>query len=162
VHALDYLLKPFDRERFETAWQRAKSQIQRERGTERERQILAILEELKAGAKYLDRLVIKTSGRIQFLETEQIYWIEAEGNYVRVHNGQKSYLLRETISGLGAKLDPKKFVRIHRSAIVRVDRIQELQPWFHGEYRVILQNGAQLTLSRNYRENLHELLGKTL
>jgi len=162
VHALDYLLKPFDRERFEAAWQRAKNQIKRERETEREQRILALLEELKAGPKYLERLVVKTGGRVFFEDTDDIYWIEAEGNYVRVHNEQKSYLLRETISGLEAQLDPKKFLRIHRSAIVKIDRIQELQPWFHGEYRVILHNGTQLTLSRNYRENLQEVLGKAL
>ena len=162
VHALDYLLKPFDRERFEAAWQRAKNQIKKERETEREQRILALLEELKAGPKYLERLVVKTGGRVFFEDTDDIYWIEAEGNYVRVHNEQKSYLLRETISGLEAQLDPKKFLRIHRSAIVKIDRIQELQPWFHGEYRVILHNGTQLTLSRNYRENLQEVLGKAL
>ncbi len=162
VHALDYLLKPFDRERFEAAWQRAKAQIRRERNANLDQRILALLEELKAAPKYLERLVIKTGGRVFFLETDDIYWVEAEGNYVRVHNGQKSYLLRETIRGLEAQLDPKKFLRIHRSAIVKIDRIQELQPWFHGEYRVILHNGTQLTLSRNYRENLQEALGKVL
>ena len=162
VHALDYLLKPFDRERFEAAWQRAKAQIRRERTANLDQRILALLEEIKAAPKYLERLVIKTGGRVFFLETDDIYWIEAEGNYVRIHNGQKSYLLRETISGLEAQLDPKKFLRIHRSAIVKIDRIQELQPWFHGEYRVILHNGTQLTLSRNYRENLQEALGKVL
>lgn len=161
VHALDYLLKPFDRERFDAAWQRAKAQIRREHSDQREQRILALLEELKAGPQYLERLVIKTGGRVFFFETEDIYWIEAEGNYVRVHNGQKSHLLRETISGLEAQLDPKKFLRIHRSAIVKLDRIHELQPWFHGEYRVILNNGVQLTLSRNYRDKLQEVLGKT-
>jgi len=79
---------------------------------------------------------------------------------VSVHSGKKSHLLRETISSLESQLDPRKFLRIHRSSIVRIDRIQELQPWFHGEYRVILQNGTQLTLSRNYRERLQEALGK--
>jgi two-component system LytT family response regulator len=162
VHALDYLLKPFDRERFDTAWLRAKTQIRRETAADRDQRILALLEELKSGNKYLERLVVKTGGRVFFFETDSIYWIEAEGNYVRVHNGQKSYLLRETISGLESQLDPKKFLRIHRSAIVKIDRIQELQPWFHGEYRVILKDGTQLTLSRNYRENLQEALGKAV
>jgi len=95
-----------------------------------------------------------------FLETGEIDWIEAEGNYVSVHSAKKSHMLRETISSLESQLDPKKFVRIHRSAIVRLDFIQELQPWFHGEYRVILQDGTQLTLSRNYRDKLQEALGK--
>jgi two-component system, LytTR family, response regulator len=160
VHALDYLLKPFDEDRFEAAWHRAKEQIAREQANGTDQQILQLLEELKAGNRYLERLVIKSGGRIYFLETADIDWIEAEGNYVSVHSGKKSHLLRETISSLESQLDPKKFVRIHRSSIVRIDRIQELQPWFHGEYRVILNGGTQLTLSRNYREKLHDALGK--
>lgn len=160
VHALDYLLKPFDKERFDISWQRARTQLLRERDGGTDKRILALLEEMKAGNKYLERLVIKASGRIYFLETSEIDWIEAEGNYVSVHTGKKSHLLRETISSLEAQLDPRKFLRIHRSSIVRIDRIQELQPWFHGEYRIILQNGIQLTLSRNYRDKLHEALGK--
>lgn len=162
VHALDYLLKPFDRERFELAWRRAKSHILTTRNGEMDQRILAILEELKAGSKYLERLVIKSGGRVFFLDTDDIDWIEAEGNYVSVHTGKKSHLLRETISSLEAQLDPKKFLRIHRSSIVKIDRIKELQPWFHGEYRVILLDGTQLTLSRNYRENLQEALGRFL
>jgi two-component system LytT family response regulator len=160
VHALDYLLKPFDRERFDISWQRARAQILRDRDGGTDQRILALLQEMKAGNKYLERLVIKAGGRIYFLETTEIDWIEAEGNYVSVHSGKKSHLLRETISSLEGQLDPKKFVRIHRSSIVRIDRIQELQPWFHGEYRIILQNGTQLTLSRNYRGKLQEALGK--
>ena len=160
VHALDYLLKPFDQERFDISWQRARAQILSERHGGTDQRILALLEEMKAGNKYLERLVIKASGRIYFLETSEIDWIEAEGNYVSVHSGKKAHLLRETISSLEAQLDPKRFLRIHRSSIVRIDRIQELQPWFHGEYRIILQNGTQLTLSRNYRDRLQEALGK--
>jgi two-component system LytT family response regulator len=160
VHALDYILKPFDRERFEASWHRAKAQLQRERNGGVEQKILSLLEDLKAGTKYLERLVIKSSGRIYFLETNEIDWIQAEGNYVSVHTGKKSHLLRETISSLENQLDPKKFLRIHRSAIVRIDRIKELQPWFHGEYHIILHDGTQLTLSRNYRDRLQEALGK--
>ena len=160
VQALDYLLKPFDQERFDTSWQRAKAQLKRDRNGGMDQRILTLLEELKAGNKYLERLVIKAAGRIYFLETGEIDWIEAEGNYVSVHSAKKSHLLRETISSLESQLDPKKFVRIHRSSIVRLDYIQELQPWFHGEYRVILQDGTQLTLSRNHRDKLQEALGK--
>lgn len=160
VQALDYLLKPFDQERFDNSWQRAKAQLKRDRNGGMDQRIIALLEELKAGNKYLERLVIKAAGRIYFLETSEIDWIEAEGNYVSVHSNKKSHLLRETITSLESQLDPKKFVRIHRSSIVRLDFIQELQPWFHGEYRVILQDGTQLTLSRNHREKLQEALGK--
>jgi two-component system LytT family response regulator len=160
VHALDYILKPFDRERFQASWQRAKAQVLRVRNGGMEQKILSLLEDLKAGTKYLERLVIKSSGRIYFLETNDIDWIQAEGNYVSVHTGKKSHLLRETISSLENQLDPKKFLRIHRSAIVRIDSIKELQPWFHGEYHIILHDGTQLTLSRNYRDRLQEALGK--
>ncbi|HZS06976.1 MAG TPA: LytTR family transcriptional regulator DNA-binding domain-containing protein [Blastocatellia bacterium] len=162
VHAVDYLLKPFDRERFDKALQRAKSYIRLERNGEVNERILALLEEQKAKTKYLERLVVKAGGRVFFLKTDEIDWIEAEGNYVCLHVRKESYLLRETISGLEAQLDPKKFPRIHRSQIVNIDRIQELRPWSHGEYHVILHNGTELTLSRSYRERLHELLGKTL
>lgn len=160
VHALDYLLKPFDQERFNVAWQRARAQILRDRTSGMDQRIVSLLEELKAGKKYLERLVIKANGRIYFLEANEIDWIEAEGNYVSVHSAKKSHLLRETISSLESQLDPKKFVRIHRSSIVRIDQIQELQPWFHGEYRIILHDGTQLTLSRNHRDKLQEALGK--
>jgi two-component system LytT family response regulator len=160
VQALDYLLKPFDQERFDVSWQRAKTQLKRDENGGMDQRILSLLQELKAGKTYLERLVIKAAGRIYFLDTKDIDWIEAEGNYVSVHSAKKSHLMRETISSLEAQLDPKKFVRIHRSSIVRLDFIQELQPWFHGEYRVILQDGTQLTLSRNHREKLQEALGK--
>jgi two-component system LytT family response regulator len=160
VHALDYILKPFDRERFQISWQRAKGQVLKDRNVGMEQKILSLLEDLKAGNKYLERLVIKSSGRIYFLETNEIDWIQAEGNYVSVHTGKKSHLLRETISSLENQLDPKKFLRIHRSAIVRIDSIKELQPWFHGEYHIVLHDGTQLTLSRNYRDRLQEALGK--
>jgi two-component system LytT family response regulator len=162
VLALDYLLKPFDRERFEKALNRAKKQILSQQGGNFGERILRALEEIKTRPVYLERLVIKTSGHIFFLKTEEVDYFEAEGNYVRLHSGKESYLLRDTISAIESQIDPKKFLRIHRSTIVNIDRIQELQPWFHGEYRVILNSGAELTLSRTYREKLHELLGRTL
>jgi two-component system LytT family response regulator len=162
VNALDFLLKPFDRKRFRVAWQKAKARIQRERNVLLDQRILSLLQDLKAEPNYLERLVLKTNGRIFFLETEEVDWIGADGNYVSVHSGEKSYLLRDTISSLDAQLDPKKFLRIHRSAIVKIDRIQELQPLFHGDYRVIMRNGTELTLSRNYREKLQDALGKAL
>ena len=89
-------------------------------------------------------------------------WIAADDYYVRLHMKGKSHLLRESMNQLELKLDPQKFLRIHRSSIVNIGRIQELQPWFHGEYRIILREGVQLTLSRTYREKLHELLGRPL
>ncbi|HSO76920.1 MAG TPA: LytTR family DNA-binding domain-containing protein, partial [Blastocatellia bacterium] len=159
IYALDYLLKPFDRERFERSLGRAKEQLLRTADSMSER-ILSALEEIKTRPVHLERLVIKMNGHVFFIKTEEIDWLEAEGNYVRLHAGKESYLLRDTISALETQLDPKRFLRVHRSAIVNIDRIQELQPWFHGEYRIILREGVQLTLSRSYREKLHELLGR--
>ena len=163
VHALDYLLKPFDRERFKAAIARAKRQIRRDRnGDGLDERIIALLEQIRDPTRYSERLVVKTGGRVFFLNTDEIDWIEAEGNYVNIHTGKKAYLLRETISSLESQLDPKEFVRIHRSSIVRLDRIKELQPWSHGEYHVILLDGTQLTLSRSYREKLQSALGNSL
>lgn len=160
VYALDYLLKPFDRDRFEKALQRAHQEIQREKGGDTNQRIIALLEELKHKPKYLDRIVIKSNGRIFFLKSEESDWVEAEGNYVRIHSGKETYLIRETISSLETQLNPKRFLRIHRSTIVNIERIKELQPWFHGDYRILLKDGTQLTMSRSYREKLHEILGK--
>ena len=162
VHAFDYLLKPFDHERFDVAWQRVKAQIKVDQSGERDQHILALLEELKSGPRHLERLVIKNGGRVFFLNVQDVYCIESEGNYVRVYDNQKGYLLRETISNLEEQLDPKQFRRIHRSAIVKIDRIKEMQPWFHGEYRIIMENGKELTLSRNYRANFQGAVGNTI
>ena len=162
VHAFDYLLKPFDHERFDAAWQRVKDQIKLDQTGERDRHILALLEELKSGPRHLERLVIKNGGRVFFLNVQDVHCIESEGNYVRVYDNQKGYLLRETISSLEEQLDPRQFRRIHRSAIVKIDRIKEMQPWFHGEYRIIMENGKELTLSRNYRANFQGAVGNTI
>lgn len=162
-HALDYLLKPFDRERFNTAIERAKRHLRRDSSANGiDARILALLEQMREPPRYSERLVVKSSGRVFFLNTVEIDWIEAEGNYINIHTGKKSYLLRETISGMEAQLDPREFVRIHRSAIVNISRIKELQPWSHGEYHVILLDGTRLTLSRSYRDKLQSALGNSL
>ena len=160
IRAVDYLLKPFDRERFAAALTRAKTMLRERRRTEVNEQILTLLEEMRDRPQYLDRLVINTNDRVFVIRTEEIDWIEAEGNYVRIHFGKGSSLLRETLSHLASQLDPRKFPRIHRSQIVNIDRIQELQPWSHRDYRIILRNGTQLALSRTYRDQLYQLLGK--
>lgn len=162
VFALDYLLKPFDQERFDLALARAKRNLSTARSESLNQRILDALEEIRTKPVHLERLVIKMNGHVFFVKADEIDWLEAEGNYVRLHTGKESYLLRDTISALETQLDPKRFIRVHRSAIVNIDRITELQPWFHGEYRIILQEGVQLTLSRTYRDKLHELLGRSL
>ncbi len=161
-YALDYLLKPFDRRRFERSLERAKSRLSSGREGDLGQRALSLLEELKARSNHIERLVIKSGGRAFFLKIDEIDWIEAEGKYVRLHVGKESYLLREAISSLEAHLDPKQFPRIHRSTIVNIDRIRELQPWFHNEYRVILRDGTELMLSRSFRKKLGELLGSAL
>jgi two-component system, LytTR family, response regulator len=160
VQAVDYLLKPFDRARFTHALLRAKERLREKRRDDVNLQILGLLSEIKDKPQYLDRLVIKNNDRVFVLKTDEIDWIEAEGNYVRIHFGKQSSLLRETLTRLTAQLDPRKFPRIHRSRLVNIDRIQELQPWSHRDWRIILRNGAELRLSRNYRDQLSQLLGK--
>lgn len=173
VHALDYLLKPFDRDRFHRALGRARAQLRGQRDSA-DRRLLALLDEVRgavapassrtsSGApRRLERLVVKSAGRVFFLRTEEIDWIESAGNYVKMHAGRDAHLVRETMSALEAQLDPAAFVRIHRSTIVNLARIRELQPMFHGDYTVLLRDGRELTLSRNYRDRLEKLLGRRI
>ena len=163
VHAVDYLLKPFDEARFAKALARARGTVQSQRSGEVNERLLTLLRGIKAAPSgRAERLVVKSAGRLFFLRTEEIDWIESSGNYVCLHVGNETHLLRETMSSLEARLDPTAFIRIHRTAIVNVDRIKELQPLFHGEYEVVLRGGARLTLSRSYRDRLQCLLGKDL
>jgi two-component system LytT family response regulator len=161
VHALDYLLKPYNRQRFRKAVERARAHLQSERGEGLDQRLVSLLDYLKVGQKPLERLVVKSVGRVFFLRTKEIDWIEAAGNYVRIHVGGEAHLLREAMNVLEARLDPDKFLRIHRSTIVNIERIKELQPLFSGDYSVVLRDGTQLTLSRSYRENLLELREKS-
>src|SRR5215831_12158860 len=162
LHALDYLLKPFDQARFEDAMKHAKERFRSERRNEGRTQISALLESIKNQPQYVDRLVIKAGGRITFLSTNEINWIEADDKYVHLHTSKVSPMVRQTLSAMEAQLDPRKFRRIHRSAIVNVERIKELQPLFNGEHSILLEDGTKLTLSRNYKDKLFELLGKPL
>jgi two-component system LytT family response regulator len=162
VSAVDYLLKPFDRKRFQQALQRAKTRLLTERGSGLNQQTLALLQELKARSHCLERLLIKSGGRAFFLKTDEIDWIAAEGKYVRIHVGNESYLFREGITVIENQLDPRRFMRVHRSHIVNIDRVKELQPWFNHEYRVVLHDGTKLVLSRSCRKKLTELLGERL
>jgi two-component system LytT family response regulator len=162
AHALDYLLKPFDRERFQKAMERVRFRISQERNGELSNRLLALLKDVKPEPKYLERLVIKSGGRVIFLRVDEIDYIEAAGNYLRLHLGKESHLLRETMNNIEQKLDPQKFMRIHRSSIVNIERIKELQPWFGGEYVVVMRDAKQLTLSRGYRDRLQQLLDRAM
>ena len=160
VHAIDYLLKPFGRDRFAQTLQHAREHLERRRAGDLGKRLMALVQDIKPEPQKLDRLVVKSGGRVFFLRTQEIDWIEAAGNYVRLHLGEESHLFRETMNNMEGRLDAQRFVRIHRSRIVNTDRIKEMQPWFNGEYVVVLQNGTRLTLSRGYREKLQERLGK--
>lgn len=154
VNALDYLLKPFDEERFQKALERVNKQNTQ---NNQYNQLTNLLLELKKQPNYLQRLLIKTAGKIIFIKTDEIDWIEAEEKYVQIHVGKDKYLYRETMNALEQQLNPEIFVRVHRSYIVRIDFIKELVPWSHGDYLLILQDKTELNLGRNYRD---KFLGK--
>jgi len=158
VHALDYLVKPCTVDRFQTALRRARNQIHRKQAGEIQRRLTALLEDLKAQPKLAERLPVKSEGRIIFLRLTDVDWAEAADNYVKLHVGNESYMMRDTMTALETKLPSNRFLRISRSTMVNVEQIKELHPMFHGEYSVILRNGARLTLTRGYRDKL-ELLG---
>lgn len=178
VHALDYLLKPFDAARFHQAFGRAREQIRRRETREHRRRLIGLLGELagrgdaagapEAGAappdapQPVERLLVRAEGRILFLRTEEIDWVGAQGNYAELHVGAATYLIRETMGELEARLDPRRFLRVHRSTIVNLDRVRELRPWFGGDYRVALLDGTELHLSRIYRSRAAERLGMPL
>ena len=161
AHALDYLLKPFDEERFQRALSRARKDLQRGNG-ETESTLRSLLKTLQEGQRYLRRLVVKSGGRVIFLKASDIDWFEATGNYVTLHAGRDSHLLRGTMNALEPKLDPDQFVRIHRSAIVSLDRVKELQPWFRGEQVLTLKDGTELTVGRAFRNRLQQFLENTV
>ena len=162
VHAIDYLLKPFDKDRFHQALARARQQLERETGGELERRLLQLVHDLQPAPQRLERFVIKSGGRVFFVPTSEIDWIESAGNYVRLHVGTDTHLFRETMNALEARLNTDTFFRIHRCHIINIERVRELQPWFNGEYVVFLKDGTRLTLSRGYREKLQERIGRSL
>ena len=153
VHALDYVLKPFSAERFKSALMHARQHLS-------SRRAVGVREAVAAERR--DRLMIKSSGRIYFVRIREIDWCEAAGNYVRLHVGPQTHLVRGTMGHIESQLDPAQFVRVHRSTIVNVDRIQELRSSFNGEYVILLNDKTRLTLSRGYRDGLQTKLGKAL
>ena len=161
IHALDYLLKPFSAQRFKSALSHVRQQFAQRQATTLGRHLLDLLPGIQHRDPIMDRLVVKSSGRVYFVRTADIDWCEAAGNYVCLHVGAQSHLIRETMNRLEAQIDARQFLRIHRSTIVNVDRIQELRSSFNGEHVVILRDGSRLTLSRGYRDALPARLGKS-
>jgi len=131
-----------------------RAECERRSTTDLSARLRSLLQEWSGRKKFLDRLVLRAGGRVFFLRVDELDWVEAAGNYLRLHSGSDEYLYRETMSRLEASLDPARFARIHRSSIVNVERIKELHPAFRGDYTVILQNGRELTLSKAYRSRL--------
>jgi two-component system LytT family response regulator len=156
THAVDYLLKPFDRERFQKALRRALEQVQQRDSRNLIEQQAALIAELRA-PRAVDRLAVKSGGRTVWVPLEDVDWIGAADNYTELHVGPKSHLLRETLSTLEARLAAAKFVRISRSVMVNTERIREVKRLFYGGYEVTLRDGVKLTLSRRYREKLRQL-----
>jgi two-component system LytT family response regulator len=171
VHAIDYLLKPYDDARFFAALNRAKDEIRRRHTDNVNARLTQLLDYLQqnssnagpaAAEKPGERILLKSSGEIFFLKAEEIDWIEAEGDYMKFHVSGRTHLMRETMARLEARLDPKRFIRIHRSTIVNIDRLRKLSPSFAGEYAVVLHDGTKLKLSRGYHERIATLLKQAL
>ena len=152
VHAFDYLLKPFRKERFLETLGRARQFLQKRRVVDLQEELLSMLSQGGAKPGYLNRLTVKTANRIIFVKVEDVDWLESAGNYVEIHTGDKTYTIRETMTALEEKLAPERFLRISRSHIVNLDAIDELKPLFKGEYAVVLRGGTQLTLNRGLKE----------
>lgn len=162
VHALDYLLKPVDPERFRLALQRVRESLELKKVKGTNIKLINLLEDFTLRGKPVDRLIVKIKGKIIFVKTEDIDWIEAAGDYARLHVKKEQYLIRDTITELSSKLDPQKFIRIHRSTLVNIDRIKEMEPIFYGDYQIVLHDGTRLNLSRTHREKLSSLFNKSL
>jgi len=173
VHALDYLLKPFEAERFHSTLVRARANLSPQRtaaypGEDRLRQLLAEVlgtgptREGEAtptrGSQFFERVAVKTDGATRILQIADVDWFETDGNYVRVHVGKSTYLIRSTANRLQEELDPRRFARIHRRFLVNIDRVVGLEPWFGGDAIVLLRDGSKLRLSRNYREGFLALM----
>jgi len=155
VHAIDYLLKPFDRKRFHESLERARIWVGRSQ--EIPARMASLLQDVQESRPPLERILVRSGDHHLLLKTSDIQWIEAEDNYVRLHVEGTSYLVRQTMGRMLERLDPARFKRIHRSSIVNLDCVKELRPWFHGDYMVLLSDGTKLTMPRTYRDQIVHL-----
>lgn len=160
VHAFDYLLKPFDYSRFQTALERARERLRRLPQEDIGDRLNRLLDELRGRERYAARLLVSVDERAFLVPVEEIDLIEAAKNYVNIYAGKKSYLMRGTLEGLYQRLDPAKFIRANRSQVVNADSIKELQPWFHGEYKIILKDGREVSWSRRYLDKNSDFILK--
>ncbi len=152
VQAVDYLLKPYDQDRFSKSFDRAIERIRA--GEENAALFTRLLEEVKSESRYLKRIMVRKLGRYFFVRVEDIIYLSAEEKYINIHTREGKHMIRETMAGIEERLDPSRFARIHRSHIVNLDFIKEIQPWTHGDSIVILKNDEKLFLSRRYRDRL--------
>ena len=159
VHALDYLLKPVVKERLTEALDHARKQLQHPSEAMFQRRVLNLLGELDSRQNTPQRIVIKADGEIVCLRPNEIDWAESAGNYVCLHVGANTHILRETITSLESRLGERQFLRVHRSTLVNVDRIKTLRPSLYGDYAILLRDGTKLTLSRGFRETVLKRLG---
>jgi len=159
VHALDYLLKPVAKERLSEALDHARTQLQHPAEGMFQRRVLDMLSDLDSRQNAPQRIVIKADGEIVCLKPQEIDWAESAGNYVCLHVGPATHILRETITSLETRLGHQQFLRVHRSTLVNVDRIKTLRPSLYGDYSILLRDGTKLTLSRGFRENVLKRLG---
>jgi two-component system LytT family response regulator len=159
VHAVDYLLKPVAKERLSEALDHARKQLQNPSEATFQRRVLNLLSDLDSRQTPPQRIVIKADGEIVCLKPQEIDWAESAGNYVCLHVGPATHILRETITSLESRLGHHQFLRVHRSTLVNVDRIKTLRPSLYGDYSILLRDGTKLTLSRGFRENVLKRLG---
>jgi two-component system LytT family response regulator len=162
ANALDYLLKPFSDERYEATMARVRARLEGRSIREFGQRVLRMVSTAPVSDQPLDRLVVKSGGTTRFIRVLDIDWIEAAGVYVNLHVGDKELLYRAALNDLAARLDAMRFVRVHRSAIVNIDSIIQLEPISHGEFEVVLKNGSRARVSRTYRAQLEKRLGQTL
>ena len=163
AHALDYLLKPIEEERFEEAMERARQQLQRVEADALSQQLRGVLREYAAEEEResIERFTIRSRDRIYFVDVDDVQWIESEGDYVALHDGEDAHLVRKTMKELEEELDPGRFLRVHRSYIVNADYIEELRPLDHGTYQLRMASGTPLKTSRGYSDNVDALLDET-
>jgi two-component system, LytTR family, response regulator len=154
VHAVDYVLKPFDRDRLTEALSHARDHARLARSADREERVMQLLADVAPHRRPLERVLVKTGARFEFVRTADVDWFEAAGNYVSLHVAKRAPLLRSTLGSVEEQLDPERFRRIHRSVIVNLDRIREIKPLPGGEHAVLLRDGTELRLSRSYRHNV--------
>ena len=158
ANAADYLLKPYGEDRFRAALDRARARVGPAGQAEVSRQIQSLLATLHAERQYPERLVVRVGPKIQFVRVRDVDWVEAEGNYVCVHARGREHLLRETLTHLAERLPPDRFLRVHRSAVVNVDRIREVVPMTKGTYQLRLEDGSALTSTATYRDGIQALI----